>query len=166
MASWQLVSHSYRKDDFAMKLKTKYIGEVSVDRSKMIHFPSGLPGFQNETEFVLLNFPGELSTTFQTLQSTKSANLAFIVTNPYHFYQNYEFKLDEQIIEQLEIEQEQDVAVITIVTLKNPFEKSTMNLKAPVIINFEKRLGKQYILNTDKYETRTPLQLSVAKGDF
>lgn len=148
-----------------MKIQTKYLGEVQIDQSKTIHFASGLPGFQDETEFVLLNLPGELSTTFQTLQSIKTNDLAFIVTNPYQFYQDYEFQLDEHTIEQLRIEHQQDVSVIAIVTLKSPFEQSTMNLKAPVILNVQQKLGKQYILNDDRFKTRTPLQLPTTKGD-
>lgn len=145
-----------------MKINTKYVGEVHIDETKIIHFESGLPGFKEETHFTLLDLPGELSSTFQTLQSIKTENLAFIVTSPYHFYQDYEFRLDEQLVEHLAIKSEKDVAVITIVTLKSPFEKSTVNLKAPVIINFNKKCGKQYILNNEKYKAQTPLP----KGDI
>jgi|SRR5690625_1603952 len=148
-----------------MKLDTKYLGEIEVEQSDIIRFPSGIPGFQEETEFVLLNLPGESSHLFQVLQSVKSSELAFIVTNPYYFYSDYEFKLDDAIIDQLEIQKEGEVTVFTIVTVKSPFASSTVNLKAPVIINHNKRLGKQYILNIDKYQTKAPITVQAAEGD-
>lgn len=147
-----------------MKIKTKYLGDAQIDRTKIIYFKYGLPGFQDETAFVLLNLPGQLSTTFQTLQSVKTNDLAFIVVNPYQFFRNYEFQLDTQTIDQLQITSSKDVTVVSIVTVKKPFEKSTINLQAPIIINVQKMLGKQCILNDETYQTRTPLQ-TVTKGD-
>lgn len=148
-----------------MIINTKYLGKLSIKESDILTFVNGLPGFQDEIKFVLLNLSGELTSAFQILQSVKTPELAFIVTNPYYFYKDYELKLEEPIIEQLNITKEGDVTVLSIVTLKEPFSKSTMNLKAPLIINHDKRLGKQYILQTDNYDTRTPLIVSTAKED-
>lgn len=138
-----------------MNTKTKYLGEVIIEDINKIHFSTGLPGFADEMEFVLLDLPGNAA--FQILQSVLTENVAFIVTNPYHFYQDYAFELDDASIENLQIESEKDVAVFSIVTLKSPFEKSTLNLKAPVIINSTKRRGKQYILATDEYPSKASI---------
>ncbi|MGY0693531.1 flagellar assembly protein FliW [Virgibacillus sp. FSP13] len=138
-----------------MKLNTKYVGQINVEDKRRITFRTGLPGFDEQTEFVLLDFPG--NPVFQFLQSVTTENLAFIVTNPYHFYQEYAFDLDDTILDNLQIESEQDVAVLSIVTLKNPFNTSTLNLKAPVIVNLAKQLGKQYIITTDEYPSKAPI---------
>lgn len=138
-----------------MIIETKYLGEVEIDKSKILTFQSGLPGFVDEKEFVLLNFPeNEL---FQILQSVNNINLAFIVTNPYEYYSDYEIKLDTQIRENLKIKQTSDVLVLAVVTLKDTIYKSTMNLKAPLIINQELKYGKQYILNDQTYSMKTLL---------
>src|SRR5690625_243661 len=129
-------------------VQTKYLGTVEIDKSKIIQFPSGIPGFIDELEFVLLDLPGH--SIFQTLQSVKTSELAFIVVNPYHFYKKYEFRLEKYLLESLQIKSEQDVIVLAIVTLKQPFTRSTINLKAPLIINSNVSLGKQYVLNTDR----------------
>ena len=44
--------------------------------------------------------------------------------------------------------------VFVILTVRDPFEDSTANLQAPVILNMNNKLGKQYIMNTDQYTTR------------
>lgn len=148
-----------------MAIQTKYLGEMEVQDEQKIEFSSGLPGFVDEIEFALIDFPG--NPLFQILQSLSTPELAFIVTNPHHFYQDYEFKLDEQVQESLHIKSEKDVLLRTIVTIKKPFQKSTLNLKAPLIINPTAKKGKQYILNMDDYTTQAPIVQSapVAKGD-
>ncbi|AXI10016.1 flagellar assembly protein FliW [Oceanobacillus sp. 143] len=138
-----------------MFIQTKYLGEVEINREKIIQFPSGLPGFGDELEFVLLHLPN--NQVFQILQSTTTANVAFIVTNPYLIYGTYEFELDDNMLETLQIKDEKDVTVFSIVTLKDPFATSTLNLKAPIIINTTNKLGKQYILNTDIYQSKASI---------
>lgn len=149
-----------------MNIETRHLGKIEIDKEKTINFPAGLPGFNDETKFVLLNFPE--SDTFQTLQSVENKELAFIVTNPYHFYQDYEFSLDDSIREALDIKDVKDVSVLAIVTLQDTLYTSTMNLKAPLIINHNSKKGKQYILNDDDYSMKQVLILQEtlqAKGD-
>jgi|SRR5690625_3579234 len=147
-------------------LQTKYLGSLEIDQSKIIQFPSGIPGFIDELEFVLFDLPD--NPIFQILQSVQTPELAFIVVNPYHFYKEYEFRLEKHIIEHLQIKSEQDISVLAIVTLKQPFNQSTINLKAPIIINTKVNYGKQYVLDTDKYSTKAsiaPNHLTTVKGD-
>lgn len=144
-----------------LNIQTKYLGNMEIEESKIIHFPSGIPGFLDELDFVLLDIPG--NPIFQFLQSLKSEELAFVVVNPYQFHKEYTIELDESTINSLEIKSEKDVLILTIVTVKEPFETSTMNLKAPIVINLEKMLGKQYILNTDEYQSKASLKTATAQ---
>ena len=134
-----------------MNIQTKYLAEVELNEEQVIDFSSGIPGFINETKFILLDLPG--NPVFQILQSITTPDIAFVVANPYHFYQDYAFELDVNTKKILAINKEQDVTVFSIVTLKDPFETSTLNLKAPVIINPNSKRGKQYILNEEAYST-------------
>ncbi|MFC4557523.1 flagellar assembly protein FliW [Virgibacillus kekensis] len=147
-----------------MNIKTKYLGEKEIEESSIIHFPFGLPGFPEEKQFALLDMPG--NPVFQILQSINSQGTAFIVTNPYLFYRDYAFDLDDNLLETLQIKDEKEVRVLTIVTVKDPFDTSTLNLKAPLILNSRRNLGKQYILNTDIYPSKAAIALSSAgKGE-
>lgn len=149
-----------------MAIKTKYLGNVKIEQDKTITFENGLPGFIEEKEFTIMDLPG--NPIFKVLQSLNTPELAFIVTDPYHFYQDYTFRLDSNILENLKIENEKDVLVFTIVTLTSPFKESTLNLKAPIIINTSKKRGKQYILNDDRHQTKASIVSPVTnqvKGD-
>ncbi|GAA0472252.1 flagellar assembly protein FliW [Alkalibacillus silvisoli] len=135
-----------------MKIETVYFGEIEIEESKLLAFNHGLPGFQDEKQFALLDLEG--NPAFKILQSTKAIELAFVITNPFLIETGYEFKLDEQTVEQLNINKSEDVSVWSIVTLKEPFEQSTLNLKAPIVLNLNNKQGKQISLNDSNYHTK------------
>ncbi|NCU16697.1 flagellar assembly protein FliW [Pallidibacillus pasinlerensis] len=138
-----------------MNIQTKYFNEVTINKKDILHFEHGIPGFLEEKEFVIL--PLTEDNVYFVLQSVRTTELAFVVTNPFLFYKDYDFKLDEAIVEQLDIKQPTDVAVYSILTLQDPFEKTTANLQAPVIVNVKNNKAKQVILNDENYKTKHPL---------
>ena len=135
-----------------MKIKTSYFGEVKIDEKDIIYLEQGLPGFLEEKEFVLLSFDEPLA--FQVLQSVSTETLAFIVVFPFDFKKDYKVDLNDHILEQLKIETEDDVLILSIVTLKDHLNISTANLQAPIIINRHSRLGKQYIMHESSFSTK------------
>lgn len=139
-----------------MNIETAYFGEVTIDQSKIIKFENGIPGFHEEKQFVLIDIDG--NPMFQVLQSIQNHELGFIVTDPFILYKDYEFKLDDNDIEQLQIEAKEDLMIRSIITVQSPFEKSTINLKAPIIINQKLRLAKQIVITEDQYTTKHPIQ--------
>lgn len=143
-----------------MKINTKYLGEMEIDETKIIHFESGLPGFFDEKSFVVLDIPG--NDILQILQSVTTPELAFIVTNPHYFYEDYEFKLDDSVIELLDIKKKEEIVVMSILTVRDPFHTSTINLKAPLVINWSNKRGKQVILNDGKYPMKASISLSAS----
>jgi flagellar assembly factor FliW len=134
-----------------MNLQTKFHGEVELNEEQIIYFNTGIPGFVDEKEFCIL--PIEETPLF-VLQSVKSDQTAFILTDPFNFFANYEFDLPEEVTEALSISTDKDVAVFVILTVQEPFEKTTVNLQAPVIINQKEKQGKQVILNQTSYTTK------------
>jgi flagellar assembly factor FliW len=142
-----------------MNIKTKYFGDMAVDEKAIIRFDKGLPGFQDEKTFVLIDFPE--NPLFLILQSTATAHVAFIVASPYHFHKDYAFDLSEQTTSELVIKKPEQVKVLSILTLRNPFSNSTINLQAPLVINTDALKGEQIIL-PDGFSSRTPLQTEKA----
>lgn len=135
-----------------MNIQTKFHGEIEIQPDHLWNFPKGIPGFEDEKEFVLLPIKG--NDIFQVLQSSNTSSVAFIVTNPYTLVADYSFDIDEPTIELLEIEKPKDVFVLGILTLKQPFETSTINLQAPLIFQMNSRKAKQMILNDNRFTTR------------
>ena len=143
-----------------MKITTAYMGEVKVNPSQIIKFDHGLPGFEDEKEFIQL--PLSEGSAYQVLQSVKTAGLAFIITSPYAVIKDYSFELDESVTQALDIKSDNEVAVFIIVSLKDTLENSTVNMKAPIVLNIVNQKAKQIILDED-YAIRH--QLSAEKKE-
>ncbi|MBV2197207.1 flagellar assembly protein FliW [Bacillus velezensis] len=135
-----------------MIIKTKYHGEIRIDEGQIISFENGLPGFNDETQFVVL--PLSEDSPFLASQSVKQEHIAFIVASPFIFFKGYEFDIDHATLELLHIEDIEDVEVMAILTLEEPFENTTANLKAPIIVNKKEMKAKQIILHDASYETK------------
>ncbi|MBS4190257.1 flagellar assembly protein FliW [Bacillus sp. FJAT-49705] len=138
-----------------MKIKTRYHEEIEVNKEDKIVFSSGIPGFPEEKEFIVL--PLSDDSPFSILQSINNEDLGFVIAEPFSFYKDYEFDLEESVVTQLNIVEKTDIQIYSIVTLGESLSTSTINLQAPVIINRKKNTGKQAILNTDTYHTKHPL---------
>lgn len=136
-------------------IDTKYLGAIEIEEDKIIHFENGIPGFETEKQFVLLDIAD--NDVLQILQSVQTPELAFFVANPYLLFKDYSIELEDHVIEKLDIKNEHDVAVLSILTIKDPFSSSTINLKAPIIINIANKRAKQYIMNDDRYSLRTQI---------
>ncbi|WP_297712208.1 flagellar assembly protein FliW [Clostridium sp.] len=119
-----------------------------------IIFKKGIPGFDSLREFIITDL--EDNKKFKVLQS-KESEISFVMTDPFEIYDNYEINLNDEIIKELEIKNPEDVLILSIITLGKTLETSTMNLKAPLVINIKNNLGKQYIMQNSKYETKHPL---------
>ncbi|MFJ8266891.1 flagellar assembly protein FliW [Peribacillus asahii] len=137
-----------------MRISTKFHGEIEINEEDIYTFESGVPGFLEENQFGLLPLD---ETPFFVLQSIKTQEVAFIMTNPFDAFPMYEVDLSDEVLADLQIQSEQDVAVFTILSVRDPFEKTTANLQAPIILNHTKKLGKQYIMKTGNYTTRHEL---------
>ena len=135
-----------------MKISTSYHGDIEIDNQQTLTFNQGIPGFLEETEFVILPLPE--AEAFQVLQSIQTKEVAFIITDPFQFFLDYDFQLEPQEIENLQLQQAEDAAVYVLLTMSDSMEKITANLQAPVIINTKQQLAKQVILMNTAYETK------------
>ena len=146
-----------------MLINTKFLGEVEIKESEILSFNQGLPGFPEYKQFILLSLDAELPLAL--LQSTEELTIGFVVAFPFAFKQDYAFDLSDEDKEDLHIEKEEEVLTYSIVTLQETFADSTINLLAPVIINTNKKLGKQIVLQDSKaYPLRFPIKQAVGSA--
>lgn len=134
-----------------------------ADAELKVLFPWGLPGLEDYREFTL-NLLGKDS-PFCFLQAVRQQEIGLLLINPYVFFDNYNFDLSEEIAGQLKIDDENQVVVLCTVNTSRGLEAATVNLLAPLIINKEKLLAKQVVLNDRKYSLRTPLNCGAKKEE-
>ncbi|MCL6601870.1 MAG: flagellar assembly protein FliW [Paenibacillus sp.] len=132
-----------------MFIKTAAWGSMEISEEQVYHFPKGIPGFQEELDFALIDLE---EGQFAQLQSLQTAELAFLLADPFVFYPQYEFDLPQNDMDELQIKD--SVVIRSIVTIKNPLDQSTLNLLAPVVLNPDTRMGKQVVLHKSAYQSR------------
>jgi len=133
------------------KVQTKF-GEMEIEEQDIIRFPLGLPGFEHLRRFALQS-PADLE-PFRFFVPLDNPDISFIVTDPFLFFPDYEFDLDDMSKTEIEVTEESRLTVVVIVNVRDQIENATVNLAAPVVINDGKRLGKQVILSSSRYTTR------------
>ena len=137
-----------------MKVDTSRFGQLDISEDKIIHFPEGLYGFEKETEFAFLPFNPNVESPMEWMQSLKSSHLAFVITDPFLYLPNYKLKLSHEDKKIVRLSDDEDFLTRAIVTIPENYSEMTANLIAPLIINKEKAIAKQFVLTNMDYDTR------------
>ena len=136
-----------------LKVYTSRFGEIEVDEKKVVHFENGIPAFEQEHEFVILPYDEE--SPYYFMQSIKSPDLAFLLTIPFLFFNDYTFEIDEATVKELGIKNQEAVFYYTMVTIPNgSIRYMTANLLAPIVLNSETMKAKQVVLEKSNYTTK------------
>lgn len=135
-----------------MLIHSTRLGSVDVPEDKIIDFPFGLPGFSDEKSFAFL--PYQDDSPFAFLQSVSEPNLMFLLVEPFSFFQNYDFEVDDEIVEQLGLSNENLPEVFNVVSIREKPEEMTANLLAPIIINWRDQKAMQIVLEKTQYTIR------------
>lgn len=117
-----------------MKIKTTQFGEIEYTQDRVISFEAGLFGFEEYKKFLLIKREEDL---FFWLTSIDEPEIVFPLFGVNILDDNYPAA-----------EGNEPFAVVTLNS--NPAE-ITVNLKAPVYIDQELKVGQQKILDNDKY---------------
>ncbi len=139
-------------NDELLKINSTRFGEFEVRASAQIEFPSGLIGFPHASKFVLI----EYTEPFSWLHCTHNPELAFVVVNAAEFGENYNFDLPVGDRD-LDLQENDEVAVLNMVTVRPSLSDTTVNLKAPLVVNLRNRRGRQFIIDDARFSMRFPL---------
>ena len=136
-----------------MQLETAHFGVIDINEDDFIFFPEGIPGFENSKKYALIgNDTGEA--VFFWLQSVDMPELCFVVTDPFMVYDGYGVDVDDDDVELLKITDANKVLTLTIVIIPENINEIRVNLKAPILINMDQKLGKQVIQKNDNLPIR------------
>ncbi|HOL93481.1 MAG TPA: flagellar assembly protein FliW [bacterium] len=135
-----------------IKFLSARFGEITLDVTELLLIPQGLLGFTPFHRYAILKDPEEAP--FLWLQSVDAPDLAFVIVNPFLFFPGYEIQVKAHELGEIQLDDISKATVLTIVTIpENPMEL-TANLRGPLLINTEKRLGKQFVLIDERYKTK------------
>ncbi len=117
-----------------MKIKTHQFGEIEFEKGHIVNFSSGLIGFENLKEYLLIKTEDEL---FYWLNSIEKPDICFPMVGI-------------RVIDE-DFPMEKSFEAFGIVTLNRDPLKITINLKSPVYLNQDEKIGYQKILSDSKY---------------
>ena len=129
---------------------------LCAGNKSVLHFPCGLYGFENHTDFILSESEYK---PFMWLQSVSEESLSFLTVDPFLFFSDYELDVDDESIKDIGVKDASDVLVISIVTLssKGKHTHITANLQGPLIINKNNKKGMQIVLPDPRWSTKHDL---------
>ena len=138
-----------------MLVHTTRFGDIEVDERQIFNFANGLPGFPYERRFAFLpHGDGDDKPHFAYLQSLETPELTFLLTDPFNFFPDYEFNIDDATEEQIGVSADNVPMVWCIAMIPDKVENMTANLVAPILFNIQNKTSAQIILDNNKYTTR------------
>ena len=135
-----------------MLIKTRYFGEIDVDDQKILTFEDGLIGFENLKKFTLIyNNETESSSAVTWLQSLDEPMVAFPALSPFYVMKEYNPIVEDEVLVKLGELTEENTVIFLTLTVPSDITKMTTNLKAPIIINADTKMGCQVIAENPEY---------------
>ncbi|MEO5346179.1 MAG: flagellar assembly protein FliW [Magnetococcus sp. YQC-9] len=137
-----------------MEVHGTRFGTLKYKPDEMIFLDQGMMGFPNSKHFLM--FPYSDDSSFFWLQSVDEPEVAFIVINPFDFFADLEFLVEDEDISAIGLEKGEDLEVFTLLTIPdNRPEEMRTNLAGPVVVNVSNRQGRQVVIK--EYSARQPL---------
>jgi flagellar assembly factor FliW len=144
-----------------VKVKTKAFGFIDVEERQRIVFPQGLFGFEELTEYVLLDAEKQ---PFYWLQSVDKEQVAFVVVNPFLIRSDYELNIGNEELAEIGIDVPEKTLIFAIVTIPQNGDPMTVNLQGPLVINRDTCRGKQAILSDSRWKTKHDIMAELASA--
>ncbi len=137
-----------------MKIQTTRFGAIQIEPDDILFFRSGLLGFEDCRHWVLLADADNNAVAW--LQSMQHSDIALPVVSPRRFVADYQVRLDPGDVDVLQLTAVEQAYVLGVVSRDE--ETLTLNLRAPLVINLDRRIGCQVITVDNqpmKYELAT-----------
>lgn len=140
-----------------MTIVTKVFGEVTIDDDKIIHFPSGIIGFPDLTDFALIHDEEKGIGSIHWLQSMQEPAFAMPVMDPLLVVPDYNPEVDDELLKKIGEINPEELLVLVTVTVPSDITKMTVNLKGPIVINAAEKKACQIIVEGDGYAVKYPI---------
>ncbi|NLX54091.1 MAG: flagellar assembly protein FliW [Planctomycetaceae bacterium] len=137
-----------------MQISTTRFGTLCVDVDDLIHFPHGIVGFEDCQHWILLADPANNAVGW--LQSADRPATALAVVSPRRFVADYRIRVARGQLYCLALSERDRFYALCVLSKQDG--TCVMNLRAPVLVNLDRRLGCQVITIDDQ-----PLQMPLTR---
>lgn len=132
-------------------------GRSNMNKESVITFEDGILGFDNLKQYTLLHV--EECRPFLWLVSVDNPRVSFAILNPAPYFSDYNpiGSMDAGELASLGFSDIKSVETFCIVTLGESAADATMNLRGPLLIDMEKKIGRQIVKTEEYYSLHHPL---------
>lgn len=139
-----------------VEVNTNAFGKIAIEDDKIIRFEHGILGFPDLKDFTLIfNIEKGVESSIKWLQSLDEPNFAMPVMDPGLVTDDYMPMFDRELLKPLgnNLDAENLMMLVTV-TVPKDITKTTVNLKAPIIVSVEERKAVQLISDSDAYSIK------------
>jgi flagellar assembly factor FliW len=137
--------------------ETAHFGRIEYDAASRLNFSEGLPAFESERQFVLVQRPEQNPLVF--LQSVTTPGLCFPALPVHVVERSYTPSLSDQDLELLGFTGQPvygaDALFLALIALHE--DDPTANLLAPIVVNLSTRAAAQCVDSEMRYSHRCSL---------
>jgi len=140
-----------------ISVSSQALGHVEVDAGAAITFTGPMAGFSDCMRYALIAHvrpDGTEDASVAWLQGLDTPFHAFVVTDPWAIVPDYSPEISDADAEELGLSSFHDAQVFAILTIPGNPKETSINLRAPIVVNGSRRVGKQVVLLSDEYTTR------------
>ena len=133
-----------------MRVETKLFGVIEIADDKVITLTRGLIGFPQMQHFTLIYDEQKQNRgTIMWFQSLDEPEFAMPVVDPSSICEDYNPTVNDELLSAIGELNDENLFVLVTIKVPSDITKMTINLKGPIIINSDTRLGEQIIVEDD-----------------
>ncbi len=138
-----------------MLVKTKHFGEIDLTEDKILTFENGIMGFEDHKKYTILyDSSAETRPAVSWLQCCDIPELALPVVSPLVVKDDYNPIVEDELLKSLGNLTDDNLVILLTLTVPSDKTKMSVNLKAPIIINADNRMGAQVVAENPDYEIK------------
>ena len=136
-----------------VEVNTRIFGKIAIEDEKIIRFEHGILGFPDLKDFALIFDEDKgVDSSIKWLQSLQEPAFAMPVMNPELVIQGYSPNVGADFLKPLgDNLNDENILMFVTVTVPKDITKTTVNLKAPIIISVENLRAVQLICEDEGY---------------
>lgn len=133
-------------------IESTLLGRLEVPADRVLTFAAGLPGFEGQRRFVLVETQRD---GLHWLQSVDDAGLSILLADPFRFVEGYEVDVPAADLAALGPAGDEGVLVLAVTVIEHGLT-GAMNLQGPIVVNPATRLAKQVIFPESSFGMAYP----------
>ncbi len=130
-----------------MQIQTTRFGALDLDESTFIHFPWGIPGFEELKRYVLMDHrEGPL----QWLQAVDEPSVAFVVCPPEVVGVRY--TVPEEKTTPIQVQTPEDLVLLVMISFDQTDKNLRIHFRGPLLFNASNRQAYQWTIDSSEID--------------